>query len=130
MNLPTQSQVISVTRHAASFAAGAVAMFGLSSKISPEQITAIINSAGTLVNDGIIFIGLVTPLVTAYFAGHSASPASQKASVAAQPNMVVVETTSPVAAANAIAAIPQVKQVISTQAVADATPSDKVVAKP
>jgi hypothetical protein len=132
VNLPTSNQVNAATRHAASFAAGAVAMFGLSSKIDPQTLVAIINSAGTLINDGITLVGLATPIVAAWYAQRSARPDMQKASVVAAGNLVV-PTASPAAAitvANAIAALPEVKQVVSTQATADATPSDKVVAKP
>lgn len=132
MNLPTSNQVNAATRHAASFAAGAIAMFGISTKVDPQTVVAIINSLGTLTNDAITLIGLATPLIAAWYAQRSARPDMQKASVAAAGNLVV-PTSSPASAitvANAIAAIPQVTQVVSTQAVADATPSDKVVAKP
>ena len=77
MNLPTSNQVLAATRHIASFAAGAIAMFGLSTKINPDQVVALINSAGTAVNDIIVLIGLATPLITSYFAARSASPTSQ-----------------------------------------------------
>ena len=90
--LPTQNEVNAATRHAASFAAGAVAMFGLSSKISPEQITAIINSLGALTNDAITVIGLVTPIVAAYYASRSASPKAQVAAVQALPTAQVTVT--------------------------------------
>lgn len=131
MNLPTQAQVNAATRHAASFAAGAIAMFGISTKIDPQTVVAIINSLGTLTNDAVTLIGLVTPLIAAWFASRSASTAAQKKSiVAAQPNTVIVETSSAAATiktANTIAAIPEVNLVTSSANVAGATPSNKVV---
>lgn len=92
MNLPTTSQVNAATRNAGSFAAGAIAMFGLSTKISPEQVTAIIQGAGNLVNDAILFTGLVAPFITSYFASKSASPQAQVAAVAANPDIAVIVT--------------------------------------
>jgi len=128
--LPTQAQVNAYTRHAASFAAGMIAMFGLSTKVDPQTVVAIINSLGTLTNDAVTFIGLATPLVVGWYAQRSASPDAQKKSVAAQPNTMVVQTSSAAATvktANAIAAIPEVNQVTSSANVAAATPSNKVV---
>lgn len=90
--LPTASQVNAATRHAGSFAAGAIAMFGISTKISPEQVAAIINSAGNLVNDAVLFAGLVAPFITGYFASKSASPKAQLAAVVANPDVVGVVT--------------------------------------
>jgi hypothetical protein len=92
MNLPTQLQVNAATRHAASFAAGAIAMFGLSTKIDPQTAVAIINSGGALVNDGVLFIGLVTPFVTSWRASRSASTPSQTAAVQANPKAQVITT--------------------------------------
>lgn len=83
MNLPTTAQVLAATRNAASFAAGAIAILGLSSKIDPNAAVSIINSAGTLVNDAVLLIGLVTPVVAAWFASRSASPDAQIAAAAA-----------------------------------------------
>lgn len=98
MNLPTTSQVLAATRHVATFAAGAIAMFGLSTKINPDQIVAIITSAGNVINDLFLLIGLVAPLVTGYLAARSASPAQQIKSVEANPNVAAVIATPAVAA--------------------------------
>lgn len=98
MNLPTTSQVLAATRHVATFAAGAIAMFGLSTKINPDQVTAIINGAGTAINDIVILIGLITPVVSAYLATRSASPAQQIKAVEANPNVAAVIATPAVAA--------------------------------
>lgn len=89
MNLPTQGQVNAATRHAASFAAGAIAMFGLQSKLDPQQITALINSLGAFTNDGITIIGIVTPLVAGWYASRSASLKNQIAAVQATPQAQV-----------------------------------------
>lgn len=102
MNLPTSNQVLAATRHVASFAAGAIAMFGLSTKINPDQVVALINSAGTAVNDIIVLIGLATPFITSYFAAHSASPTSQIKAVDALPEVVGV-VTMPTAGGRALA---------------------------
>jgi hypothetical protein len=100
MNLPTSAQVLAATRHVASFAAGAIAMFGLSTKINPDQVTAIINSFGTFVSDAVVLIGLITPVVAGYIASQSASPASQITAVAANPDVSKIITTPAIAAAN------------------------------
>lgn len=102
MNLPTTSQVLAATRHVGSFAAGAIAMFGLSTKINPDQIVAIVTSAGNALNDIFILIGLVTPFITGYFASHSASPTQQIRSVDAMPGVAGVVTT-PTAEGRALA---------------------------
>jgi hypothetical protein len=137
MNLPTQAQVNAALRYAGT-AAGTIgtiaALAGVADQQTMQNIVAafhaIIDDLTQLFGDLSKLVLLVIPVATFWLAKmgyNSASPASQKASVAAQPNMVVVETTAPIAAANAIAKIPEVKQVVSTQAVADATPSDKVI---
>ena len=97
MNLPTNSQILAATRHVASFAAGAIAMFGLSTKINPDQVVGIINSFGTLISDGVVLIGLVTPVVAGWMAAKSASPASQISAVAANPDVSKIITTPQVA---------------------------------
>jgi predicted lipid-binding transport protein (Tim44 family) len=83
MNLPTSAQVNAVTRHVGTFAAGAITMFGLSSKLDPATIQALIAALGNATNDIILIVGIVTPLVTTYLSGRSASPAAQGASLAA-----------------------------------------------
>ena len=93
----------------------------------------LINSLGTLTNDAIVVVGIVSPFVAAWYASRSARTESQKQSVVAtQPGTVVVETNSAATAARvaqAISAIPEVNKVVAAAAVANATPSDKVVAK-
>lgn len=89
MWLPTQAQVNAATRNIASGVAGAVLMFGLSSKIDVNAVGRAIAAAGTVVNDVIVLIGLVSPLVAAYFASKSASPTAQAKAVTAAGAVVV-----------------------------------------
>lgn len=114
MDLPSAAQVNAAARHVASFAGGAVVMFGLSSKINPDSLNAIINATGTLINDAIVLFGLISPLLAGYFASKSASPVAQAAAVAA--------TGATVIAPPAIAAAVPSPNVMSSETV-------KVVAK-
>ena len=110
MQLPTTAQIASATRHVASFAGGAVAMFGLSKAIDPVKLAEAINALGTLGQDLVTFIGLLTPLISGYIAWRSASLKSQMKAVEAAPGVQQI--------------------VVSSQAVADAagpkvvTPAD------
>lgn len=124
----TQDEFFSTFRSAAIFIGGAATVMGVNSLSAVDLQTDLdhmINGA----KEFMLGAGPLIGLGMAYWAKFRASPGSQKAAVAAQPNMIVVETTSPVTAANAIAEIPQVKQIIAKQSVADAAPSDKVVSK-
>lgn len=89
MNLPTQSQVNASTRHIASFAAGAIAMFGISTKLNPDTVQQIINASGNLINDVILLIGLISPFITSYFASKSATPVAQAEALEKQGAIVV-----------------------------------------
>ena len=106
MNLPTKDQINAAARHAASFVSGAIVVFGLSKSFNPQQVADAINQLGTVASDVATLIGLISPIVAAYFAAKSASPQQQIASVAANPEVQRV--------------------VVSSQAVADAAPA-KVV---
>ena len=97
MNLPTQAQVEAAARHLASAAGGAILLFGLSTKFDPTAVGAVINASGTLVNDVIMLIGLVTPIIAGFYASKTASPTSQAAAVAATGAIVI--TTPAIAAA-------------------------------
>lgn len=93
MWLPTQAQVNAATRHIASAIGGGILVFGLSTKIDPATVTNIIGAAGTVINDVIVLIGLVSPLIAGYYASKSASPASQAASITkTEPGTIVVTT--------------------------------------
>ena len=89
MNLPTQSQVNAATRNIASAAGGAILMFGLATKVDPDTINSIIAATGTLVNDAIVLIGLVGPIIASWYASHSATPVAQAVSLEKQGAIVV-----------------------------------------
>lgn len=112
MSLPTTSQVMSVTRHVATFAAGVIVMFGLSTKISPDQVTAIINMTGTLVNDLILLIGAVTPIIVTLYGAKAAGITSQLQTVTTDPTIKIEG------------------RILAPSAVAEAVPSAQVVADP
>jgi hypothetical protein len=120
MNLPSQSQVNAAARNAASFVGGAIVVFGLGTKISPDTLTAIINATGTAINDIITLIGLISPLVAGYYAAHSASQKAQIAAVKDMPGVekiLVNEKASPVLAQ--IAIDPKEPKVTATPQAAD-----------
>lgn len=114
MWLPTQSQVNAATRNIASAAAGAVLMFGLSTKISPDTVTAIVTAVGTLVGSIVTFLGVVGPIVAAYYASKSASPASQVAAVSANKSVTDMTVTDPALADAAKAADPNTNVTVKT----------------
>jgi hypothetical protein len=97
MNVPTQSQVNAASRHAATFTAGAIAMFGLSTKLDPNTVQQIITASGNLINDIILLAGLITPIVTSLYASWSATPASQSAAL--EKDGAIIVTTPAIAAA-------------------------------
>jgi hypothetical protein len=87
MNLPSQDQVNSAAKIIGSFLGGLLLAFGLTSKISPDAVTAIVNATSGLVNDVITLIGLVSPIFLAYFAAKSASQTAQVRAVQAMPGV-------------------------------------------
>lgn len=152
MNLPTKDQVNAVTRHIGSAVGGAILIFGLSSKIDPATATSIVNAIGPVINDIVVVIGIVGPLISAYYASRSASPSNQVAAVKAiatgpasavsvDAQKAIVEATSAVAHDTSIPAskdasqaliaatiaLPEVKTIVTDKATADAAPSPNVV---
>lgn len=97
MKLPTQDQVNAATRHLISALGGAIVMFGLSSKISIETVTIIINQLGSITNSVVLLLGIVTPIIAAYYAQKSAKPENQAASLEAKGAIII--TTPEIAAA-------------------------------
>lgn len=89
MWLPTQAQVNAATRNIASAAAGAVLMFGLSTKINPDTVNTVVTAVGSFVGSVVTFLGVIGPIVAAYYASKSASAASQAAAVGATGAIVV-----------------------------------------
>lgn len=112
----TWAQYKSIGRHVASYAAGGItAAVGLHF-LSPAQGADVQNSVNQImtgienISDGVIgLLAVVTPIYTAWRAAHSASPQEQ---------------------INTVAAMPEVKSIQTTPALAAATPSEKVVAAP
>jgi hypothetical protein len=114
----TQAEVSAALRHVASFGAGAATValtFGAIDPDSAKQAVAAINE----VVDGlsratggmfklVVILGPVASAIAARFAAKSASPQAQ---------------------IEAVAANPDVKKVITTAQIANAMPSDKVVAQ-
>lgn len=111
MNLPSAAQVTAAGRHVATFAGGALVMLGLGTKISPEQVTAIINSFTTLYGDLMTFIAAVTPIAMLVLASKSASPTSQLKSVTSNSDLQIPDGA-----------------IRAPKAIADAVPNRKVVA--
>jgi hypothetical protein len=102
MWLPTQAQVNAATRNIASAAGGAVLMLGLSTKIDPAAVTALVNAMGEVVGSIVTVLGIIAPLWAAYHAAQSASAKAQAESITKTvPGTVVV----------------------TSQAIADATPN-------
>jgi hypothetical protein len=127
MWLPTQAQVNAATRHAASFAGGAILMFGLSTKIDPETVKNIINSLGTAVNDIVVIIGLVSPLIAGYFASKSASPVAQAQAVAATASTPgPQQKAAQVVILNAASEVPGTEKVVNPTFAPDPATSPKV----
>lgn len=89
MWLPTQAQVNAFTRHLASVAGGAVLVLGLGSKVDTASLTQAIAAAGTVVNDIVVLIATVTPIVAGFYASRSASPNAQAAAVGANAATIV-----------------------------------------
>lgn len=99
MNLPTQQQISAATRHVVSAVGGAILMFGLTSKISVENATALVNALSGVVSNLVILLGVIGPIAAGYYASKSASPTSQAASLAANVPGTVIVTTPEIAAA-------------------------------
>jgi predicted lipid-binding transport protein (Tim44 family) len=126
MQLPTQAEVNAASRHAASFAGGAILAFGLSTKIDPDTVKSIIAATGTAVNDIIVLIGMVTPLVAGYFAKQSASPVAQAQAVASAAAAKTLPPEAQVAVLNAASDVPGTQKVVNPALAADPATSTKV----
>ncbi len=126
----TQAEFFSTLRSGSMFLVGAATVTGfhaLSATDLQTDFDHMINGA----KEFWVGAGPLVAIALAWYGKTKLSLSSQKQAVAASGALVVPTTSSAqaITVASAIAAIPEVKQVVSTQAVADATPSDKVVAK-
>ena len=131
------NQYAAAGKHIASAAAGAVGLAVVWHFVSPEQGANVTQNINDVVN-GLEqaakgFAGLIaaaTLVYTSLKSANNASPASQVASVkAADPAALVqaVQAVSPATLRDAVAMQPDVKAVVVTsKAVADASPSPKV----
>jgi hypothetical protein len=110
----TWAQWKSIGRHGISFAAGGVGALATAGAITQQDSTHIAaaldhitNGLGELADGLAVLAGILGPVYAAYMASHSASPQEQ------------IKT---------VAAMPDVKAIVTTPAVAEATPSAKVIA--
>jgi len=109
---------------------GALGIAGLTSSKLQTLVDAIM-AVGTAGAALITAVGALLAVAMPIIAALKSTVAAQKKAVASQPHTIVVEAADPetiVKAANAAAALPGVTQVTSSSRVADATPSNKVVA--
>ena len=135
MNTPTQEQWLSIGRHVAGYAGGAVSMFAALHLINAGDadkaataltqistgFSSIIGGIGTLMGIGATVYGFLTagPL-SMFFKGAKA--------VAADPQVVQQATvTEQASIATAAQALPEIKAVLATPEVAMASPSPNVV---
>lgn len=125
----TQDEFFSTLRSGSVFVAGAATVMGLNA-ISATDLQTDLDHMINGAKEFMLGAGPLIGLAVAWWGKNKASLVSQKQSVAAS-GALVVQPSSPsatVAVANAIAAIPQIDKVVATAPVAQATPSDKVVA--
>lgn len=143
MEWPTQSQINAGFRYAGGYVATGGAVIATMGLLPADTVHSIVDAAQKvftdlqqLIGDSYLLAGLVLPIamgVIAKMGWNSASTKSQKQAVmTAEPNTVIVKASTPeaaTAAASAAALLPQVSQVLAAPHVADAAPSEKVVAK-
>lgn len=128
MQLPTQAEVNAASRHVASFAGGAILAFGLSTKIDPDTVKSIITATGNMVNDIILLVGLVAPVIAGYFAKKTASPDSQAQATAENVAAKLLSKEAQVAVLNAASDVPGTQKVVNPSLAADPATSTKVTA--
>jgi hypothetical protein len=128
MQLPTQAEVNAASRHLASFAGGAIVAFGLATKVNPDTVQNLITATGTLVNDMIVVIGLVSPIVAGWYARRSAAPAAQAAAVAQAAKDGALPTSAQIDVLNAATAVPGTQKVVNPALAAAPETSAKVTA--
>lgn len=135
MMLPALSSVMAGGRNASSFTAGvafgvAITLVAIGTRLEVSEIDAATNSIEKLAAAIVALVSALVPVYTIYRSWRSASPEQQQASVAVTPNKVVIEVDPErkTEAAIKFAGLSEAKAVITTQAVAAATPMvDKIV---
>ena len=129
----TQDEFYSTVRSGSIFLAGAAAGTGLIAATTATGIESDIQHMIDGAKEFMLGAGPLIALVLAWWGKNKASLVSQVATVqAAQPAALVaaVQEVHPLTLINAVAAQPEVQSIVTTQAIADATPSDKVVGPP
>jgi len=90
MPLPTQAQVSTAVRYAGTILGTAFAIFGLQAKgFDLDQVKSAIAALGTVVNDLVILIAAVAPILAAVKGISSSSSAGQAAAIGANPSTLV-----------------------------------------
>ena len=90
MNLPTQAQVRTAGRYAGTIAGTAFVIFGLQAKgFDLDQIKAAIAALGNVVNDIVILLAALAPILAAVKGVASSSSTGQAAAIGANPSTVV-----------------------------------------
>jgi len=110
---------------------GALGVAGLTSSNLQSLVDAVM-AVGTATAVLITAISGLAAVAMPIFAALSSTFAAQRKAVASQPHTIVAQAANADAilkVANAVAAMPEATQIISSASVADAAPSDKVVAK-
>lgn len=84
MNLPTQAQVSTAIRYVGTIIGTAFTIFGLQAKgFDLDQIKAAINALGAVVNDLVILIAAVAPILATIKGISTSSDAGQAAAIGA-----------------------------------------------
>ena len=90
MPLPTQAQINTAVRYAGTIAGTAFAIFGLQAKgFDLDQIKAALSALGTVVNDLVILIGALLPVLAAIKGVASSGSKGQAAAIGANPATIV-----------------------------------------
>jgi hypothetical protein len=90
MNLPTQAQVSTAVRYAGAVLGTAFTIFGLQAKgFDLDQVKGAISALGTVVNDVVILIAALAPIIAAIKGISTSSSAGQAAAIGANPSTIV-----------------------------------------
>ena len=125
------NQELALGKHAITYAAGVATALGLMTAVDSATLTSSIDRIINGVEEISVGLGPVIALVMGLWARYNASRGAKIASLTATSGTMVVDVgaASPAAVAEQLAAVPGVAKVISTPAVAQAAPSDKVVSQ-
>lgn len=130
MNKPTAAQVWAFGRHVGTAAASVVATLVVTNLITPEEAkttTSAFDQISTGIKDIIAGITALIPLVTALYAALSASPLWQAISAAHLPKSTIDANPQIAASLTTAAAKVEGTTVVTTPAVASASPAANVI---